>query len=358
MAILRAEGFHHFDNFSDWAAKGHNGGGVNSFVLPIGGPNGRGCLSLGTNNDAHCVLPRAVTTLYAHVRFYIPARVVNQNLFEFRSGTATHILFLGAEDGAMTIYQCNPPFNGAPFDLVSINAIGQTAPESYRAGVWHHAQIKVTISTTVGEVWVKVDGVEVAHLQNVYTYGNSGFATISQFGMGGCPVANQRYADLVLVDEVATDAFDNATPYTGFIGDQAVYEFVDPVDGDLLEWTRSGGVGTFASYVNQNPQDGDATYLSSSATAQKMSFSFPDVVTGASITAIKNTVCHRKDASGFAVLRLLSRSDDAINHFSSQISTTESYKFDEIIADVDPKDGAAWTEARRLVTQLGFEHFA
>lgn len=363
MSILRAEGFYHFNNYGDWAAKGHNGGGVNSTVLPTGGRDGRGCLSIGLNNFVACVLPRAVTTLYAHIAFNVGARIANQTLFQVRNGSNSHVILLGNEDGSMTIYQTNPPFNTGQFLPFGLTALANTGPNVYRANVWHHAQIKIKIGTSDGAFQLKMDGVEVFNISGIYTYGNAGFSNITQFGMGGCPTAPQRFSDLLLVDEQALDAFGNPSPYTGFVGDAAIYEFVNPVDGDLQQWLKNSGGFPFSDYVNQNPQDGDLTYLYDPAPAagRAMSFSFPNSISSATVLAVKNTVCHRKDAAGFATIRLLTRSVDDVNHFSPSMSTTESYKFDEIIADVDPKDAGLWSSApltRVTDTQLGFEHNA
>jgi hypothetical protein len=363
MAILRAEGFHHFNGYSDWLAKGHNGGGGNSSVLPTGGRDGRGCLSLGLNNSAHCVTPRAVTTLYTHIAFNVGARTGQQTLFDFRNGTNSHVALYGSEDGSITIYQTNPPFNTGLFLPFGLTALGQTPPQTYRANVWHHLQMKLKIGTSDGAVQMKMDGIEIFNQTGLYTFGNNGFANITQLGMGGGPTAPQLFSDLLLVDERTTDDFGNTSTWTGLVGDAAIFEFINPIDGDLLQWLTSGGPGSFADFVNQNPQDGDTTYLTdpSPAGGRAMSFSFPNSITATSVLAVKNTVCHRKDAAGFATIRLLSRSVDDVNHFSPTMSTTESYKFDEIIADVDPKDGAAWSSApvtRVTDTQLGFEHNA
>jgi len=363
MSILRAEGFYHFNNYGDWAAKGHNGGGVNSTVLPTGGRGGRGCLSIGLNNDVHCVFPRTANPTYIHVAFNVGGRRGNQSLFDFRNGTNAHVMILGAEDGSMTFYQTNLPFNMGSFLPFGIVPLGTAPPETYRANVWHHLQVKVKIGAGDGAIIVKMDGIEIFNQSGLYTYGNSGGVNLTQFGMAGDPSWAQKFSDLLIVDEQATDAFGNASPYTGFVGDAAIYEFVNPIDGDLQQWLKNIGALTYADYVNQNPQDGDTTYLYDPAPAggRAMSFSFPNAISSATVLAVKNTICHRKDSAGFASIRLLTRSSDDVNHFSPTIGTTESYKFDEVIADRDPKDGGLWSSApatRVTDTQLGFEHNA
>lgn len=362
MSIVRAEGFYHFNNYGDWGMKGHNGGGASSAVLPTGGRGGRGALLVGLNNYVNLVFTRAVTTAYTHVAFNVGGRAGFQNLFQWRNGTNAHVMIVGNEDGAMTIYQTGPPFNTGYFLGPGTTLIATTAPETYRANVWHHMQCKLKIGAGDGAMIIKIDGIEVFNQTGLYTYGNAGGLTISQFGVGGAPSWSHLFSDMVVVDEQTTDIFGNTSPYTGFIGDVACYEFVNPIDGDLLEWLKNTGGLSYSDYVNQNPQDGDTTYLydPTPAASRRMSFSFPNSISAATVLAVKNTICHRKDTAGFATLRLLTRSADDVNHFTPVISTTESYKYDEAIADVDPRDGAAWSSGATRVTdtQLGFEHNA
>lgn len=356
MAINRAEGFFHFNDFNDWAAKGHNGGGVSSAILPTGGRGGRGAVLVGLNNYLYTVMTSRKATVYAHFAFYTTARVSGQGICAFRNTANTHVQILGFEDGSIGIYRATPPFNSSGgFLTPGLELLDLSDPNKFRAGVWHHLQIKCTISASVGEVWIYVDGVEVTHLENVNTYGDAGTVDIVQLGFGnGLGAANHLYSDLVIIDEDAVDDDGNATDYVTFMGDMSVYEYVNPTDGDILDWTRSSGAGTWSSHVNQNPQDGDTTYLSSNTTAQEVTFFFPNIDTAiGTVLAYKEIVCHRKEEPSFAAIKLLALTDDDVEHFSETIPVTETYKFDETIHERDPKDGSALSNAKINATQLG-----
>jgi hypothetical protein len=283
---------------------------------------------------------------------------------EFRTASQTHIIVEGNEDGSFTVWRANSLFGANAFTTAGGTVLGTSSPNLWRASTWHHMMCKVIIdSGATGEVTIFIDGVQVYSLTSVITYSGSSTVDAVQVGLGtSFGVANTNYSDLVIVDTDATDDFGNATTYTGNLGDVAVWEYVQPIDGDLLQWDRSTGAGTWASHLDDNPKDDDTTYLSSdtAGVGEEICFSFPNVDTSiGTVLAIKETIAHRKEEAAFATLKLFYRDHaGTTNHYGPVISTTQTYVFDELLGEVDPKDGAAWTNPKVENTQMGLRHQA
>jgi len=209
-------------------------------------------------------------------------------------------------------------------------------------------QVVCTISNTVGEVSMYVDGIQVFSLTSADTYNGTGAASTSQIGFNDCNgVANNRYSDILV---------DDAQLY----GDVAVYEVVNPTDGDELQWTRSSGAGTWSSHVNSNPQAGDAMYLRSTVNGDRNCFFLPnvdDIIGTGTVVCIKATMCARKEDPAFGAIKIYTRSDDDIDHDTEQQTVTESYIFRERIFETDPKDGSAWGSGAAAAAKINATQF-
>jgi hypothetical protein len=349
MAVKRADGIGHFTSSSDWSAKGHNVGGGNVTWSPTGGRGGRGGFTIGLNTIVHYVLPVAQVTTYHHFAFNAASRSGQPGLCEFRNASCTQIIIKGNEVGQLVVYRADSLFGQNSFTLTGAVTLGATAPGVYYAGVDHQMQVKCTISNTVGEVTILVDGAQVLSLTNQDTYNGTGNAETAQVGFTDSNgVASNTYSD-VLVDDAK------------LWGDVAVFEIVSPIDGDELQWARSTGAGTWSSHINANPQTGDTKYLRSTANGERNCHFFPNIdAAGGTIICIKATMCHRKEDPAYGAVKIYSRSDDDIDHDTETQISTESYHFSERIFETDPKDGVSFAslasaaaEARVDATQFG-----
>jgi hypothetical protein len=200
---------------------------------------------------------------------------------------------------------------------------------------------------------MKIDGLEIPSLTftatNMTAGGTPDVTMVSRTGvLGGV----MTYSDEVEIDDAIDVPADQQV--VGLQGDLAVYEAVTPIDGNQQDWTKSAGTTAFSTYVNQNPQDGDATYLRSVIPGNNTCFSFPAVSsTIGKILAVKAVACWRKEDASFGAVRLYSRDSLNVNHEGSLKSGTQTYKFDEYFWEKDRKDGANWDAARVNATQLG-----
>jgi hypothetical protein len=350
MGVDRMEGFAHFRTSAEWGAKGHTSGGVNLGWDPTTGRGGRGRMRLGLNATAHCVLPAARATTYVHVAFNTPSYVYTQFL-EFRGQTHSHVGIFGLGDGSLYAYRYSTTFGVIPFLTTGVDTqvLGSTAPGVWRPSVWHQMQAKCTVSNGAGEVVIIMDGIEVLNLTGLDTYVAGNVAT-SMVGMGNNGGSSYvDYSDLLISNDVTGDN-------DGFLGDVAVYESTDPVDGFYLDWVRSSGAGTWSSHVDDNPKDDDTTQVRSDANGQRVSFFFPAVAASLGTPiAVKECVAYRKEEPSLGLLQLFTRSGGADVDGVTK-PATESYKWDEQIHDVDPADSLPWSTAKVNATELGLHN--
>ena len=360
MAIDRADGIGHFNTSGQWSAKGHNVSGFNISWFNTGGRGNRGYVQIALNSNIHQVMTAAKATCWGHAGFYTPARVHTQ-IMEFRSPTDTHIIIEGYEDGSFAILRAGPPFSTGPFLTVGSTLLGISQTGLWRGNTWHHFAAKCIVDGAAGAVLIYVDGELKYSLTGVNTYCGQGAVSTSQIGYGtNFGASYNAFSDLCISNTNATDADGNPTANTGYLGDVAVYEIVSPIDGDLLQWTRSApGTGAWSSYMNQNPPDDDATYLSSAAAGNENTFFFPNVdTTLGTIIAIKETIEFRKEQEAFASVKLIARDNLGVNHYGPSLTMPTTYIFDEMIHESDPKDASAWTPTKVDNTQLGIRHQA
>lgn len=357
MAIRRAEGYAHFTTGADWQAKGHDYVGTAPTFHPTNGRGGRGCAIMGQQSPAQgltTIMPVVMSPLYDHFAFYSPALSTIYWAY-YNTAGYDHVKVVLSSDGSFSLYRGSAAGTNHN-NLVFSTLIASSNPNWWRANTFHHIQIEIKPTSTGGIFILKVDGIEVTELSqsgiSMYAGGAQNITKVIRSGVSGDTVL---YSDSVQID----DAIDDAAlqQYTGFQGDLAVYESVDPTDGDELEWSRATAPvdsGTWSSRVNQNPQDGDTTYDRSATAQQKLCFSFP-VITSAvgTILAIKETACIRKEDATFGAFRLYSRSDDNVDHNFDLLATAQTYGFDEQIIEKDQKDGSDWTPTKVNNTQLG-----
>lgn len=348
MSVVAVEGYGHYTTSTDWHLKGNNSTGSNITFSPTGGRGGRGGVSIAVNSEIRKVLSAAQSTLFHHFYFNAPGRFKTQ-FAAYRNEICDNVLIEGLEDGSIRAYRSSGLFGQNPFSNTGATTLGTSAPGVWDASVDHHCQIKVTISSTVGEVTIKIDDAEVLSITNANTYSGSGAVSVTQVGHGGdFGLGTVKYGDFVVTNTAGS-------LHNSFLGDVAVYEVVAPVDGDELDWTRSSGAGTWSSHVDSNPQTGDTEYLGSSVNGNRNCFSFPAIAGSVgTVLAVKETICFRKEDAAYGAVKLYSRSTDNVDHDGDAEVAAQSYSFKERIYEQDLKDNTNWTVAKVNDTQLGF----
>lgn len=349
MAVDRQEGFVHFTSTADWQAKGHSVSGATVVFSPTTGRGGRGEMKLGLNSNTYITLLNPDEQTFLHCAWKSDNREGAQ-IFAWRNAVCDHLVLKSQGDGSLILYKSSGLFGTDRFNLTGATVLYTSGTNVVRNDTFHHFQIDTLIDASAGHIIITCDGIEVINYSG-NTYSGTGAVTTTQIGFGWALTFN-HYSDLVITN-------DEDGVHDSLLGDLAVYEAVTPVDGDLLEWDRSVASGNWSDYVDDNPQDGDTTYVVSDTPTERVCFSFPVVSASiGTIIAVKQTVCHAKEEPTTAAIKLFSRSTDDINHDGDVKPCTEDYIFDERIYDLDPKDDSAWDADKVNDTQLGILNYS
>lgn len=247
--------------------------------------------------------------------------------FEFRNNANNCIVYFAIEsDGAIGVY------TGTARTLIaSSDPIIQT-------NSWQHIEAKCIIDNVVGEIEVRVNGLAVIHLTglNLGTLGSTQVA----FGMPTGKVGNNL---IWYMDDVVTWN-DAGTLNDDFIGPVRVEMLMPSADTAETDWVRNTGADDFAA-INNNPPDGDTTYLSATVLNDRSEFVIQDSPPEtANIKGIYIPTMGKLVAAGTGQVRTSLVSSGVASDGPDQTFTT-SYSYWPSIHEVDPNTTLPWTKA-------------
>jgi hypothetical protein len=133
---------------------------------------------------------------------------------------------------------------------------------------------------------------------------------------------------------------------------------VEPIfpngDGGTLQWTPLGG-GSQYNKINENPADGDTSYLSSSTPGNISVFDWQDIPTfTGTVKTVQLSYYARKDDEGTRTFR-----GNIGNTGSEEQTATYSlggnYLYYHQAFDVDPATGLPWTQPNFNAKKFGIE---
>ena len=215
-------------------------------------------------------------------------------------------------------------------------------------GAWQYIEVKVLISDTVGTVDVVVDGVNVLSLTNQDTRNGGTDALIDQVRIGSQNTANNAATavrDIVIMNEQGSSLND-------FLGPVIVEARLADGAGDNTDWTPNTGAN-FQAVDDPGVNDGDTTYVESTAAADRDDYTFADLsaITTAPV-AVQAHVIARYDATPLDVATYLRRS--ATNDDGTAETPAGSYGSRALtIWETDPVAVGAWTLANFNATNFG-----
>lgn len=207
------------------------------------------------------------------------------------------------------------------------------------AGTWHHIEMKVVRSTTVGTIEVRVDGVPVIALTGL----NNGASAIAQVAWG---VQNgvgqlQHPSDTYMKDLVIWNG--SGSQNNDFLGSVQVYPLIPTAD-DTFAWTPSTGT-TGYNLIDEAPTN-DTDYIMADDTYPAAAVfelsDLPEDVT--SIRGVKTFVRSRKTDGGDAQLQTSMRSN-AVDGDGFDRPITTIYTTWTDIFEVDPDTNTTWTRS-------------
>ena len=218
--------------------------------------------------------------------------------------------------------------------------LGASAEFAYPNLKWFYVEAKITISATVGEVTVRINGNQVLNLTSKDTKNGSDY--IRNVVVGGFQPNNRgQHWDDIYVDDAQ------------FHGDCRVKTFMpDSISGTNNSFTASAG--NKDECVDEIPSNDDTDYIYSNTLNHKQGFG---ITTGALGTVIgiqlNNHV--RIDEVGTRKITPLIRSNGTDYSGTETDVITAEYLFESEIFETDPDDSNAWTQTKLEAAEFGLE---
>lgn len=242
--------------------------------------------------------------------FYYEGFNYGRTLFGWRNALST--AYLGGirtnSDGSLSYVAGNDVLSGAA-------TATSTATGLMVNGGTYTVEIRIKLDDSVGVCQVKVNGVMVLDFA-----GDTKPTTDTTINFAGCMGAYNSTNKTYWVVMNNTDGSEDNT-WPGLLKFATA---LPNADGSATGWTASAG--NRYTCVNENPQNGDSNYISSSSNGQRSSFAFAahGLPANASIKAYINRLTMRKDTAGQVTpfLRISSANYDA----SSALDLGVSYK--------------------------------
>lgn len=170
-------------------------------------------------------------------------------------------------------------------------------------------------------------------------------AAINNWAMKANGVGSTWYKDLYM--------FDTSTAFANSFAGDVTFVTVFP-DGDVItDWTPTGG-GTSFNQVNENPPDGDVTYIEDGTPGDLDEFTFQDLpaLSGSIVTA-QYLVFGRKTAEGTKSIKQTVGAGILLE--SPEWFLPDDYIYNHFCIDVDPNTSAPWTVPGFNGTDFGVE---
>ncbi len=203
--------------------------------------------------------------------------------------------------------------------------------------VWFYIEVSVTISSTVGEVHVRLNGQstdEVAFTGNTKNGGTN--TTVDRVSIGNSGINGGYFADFYVLD--GTGAANN-----NFLGDVAVRTLSPTGNGTFSQLTNSAGNSTNNyTYVNEHGYSG-ANYTGSATTGLRDTYAMADLPAGVSSVYGVQVVGYmaKSDASAGSA-KLVLRSGGSLFYDATRALST-SYQSYYALYESDPATSIPWS---------------
>lgn len=268
-----------------------------------------------------------VPTIATGFAFKRVATLVDFRIVSLREGDdATEGINLrGRTDGKLELYL------GA--SLLATTAVAHLAADS-----WRHIELKVTVAEA-GSYEVRVNGETVLSGSADTRAGSADYANrVRLFGRDEAATAGNQYDDWW----VGTD----------FLGDKKVVTTFPVADGDSSDFTPSTPGDNFAM-VDENPSDGDSTYVESSTPGATDLYTHGSVGAGVSIAAVQvNVVAKKTDVTNFDMHLAVKSGVTTDDGAAVTVAATDYAGYSRIL-ETDPDTGVAWTPSGLSAAQFG-----
>lgn len=260
--------------------------------------------------------------------------VASAAMLQFSNSQGPHIYIAVGGDGSLAVWRYSTSSTSLWEQL------GQTTGAILQAAVYAYIEVKVTISATVGQVKILINGANVLNLINVNTRGlnatNDLITSVTLSNPGGSGSVTSYYDDLYLCDTAGTRNND-------FFGDVRIDAVLPNADGSYRDFVPDSGTAHF-SRVNEAVAD-QTTYVASSTLGGKDSYGFTDLtaIVG-NVRGVQLVDAATKDDAGARSISHLAK-QGVSEQYSSAIALSTDRKLYTTVHETDPATGSAWTQA-------------
>ena len=271
------------------------------------------------------------------------------------SGTNSGVLFqvMHGGTGGLQIYlSSNGSISGRASPSAPFAPVTFTTPGGLMASnAFHHLQMKILLSNTVGRVQIRVDG----SLTDNYDSGavlntTDNGVTYTGVRIGGMGFTSGNliyYDDLVIMDSLGTTCKD-------FLGDIRVEALEPTAAGNKQQWTLGAGSSNYSAVDDGATPDDDTTYITSSTVNQIDTNITEDsaLPTSGIVHAVGMKLLAKKDQPGNRTIAPVTRisGTDYVN--SDLTVNQDSYTYRPEAWEVSPATAVAWT-----ITELNGAEF-
>jgi len=231
-------------------------------------------------------------------------------------------------------------YRGTTLIAASSGAVGLSS------NAWCFIELRVTLHGSAGAYEVRLNGVNVLSASGVRTTGTANnFAQTVRFrgAFSSSAVDQTAFDDIYIADDTAGEVDD-------FIGSHKVVAVYPDGAGASTDLASSGGANYAA--VDDNPHDGDTSYVQSAVDQDEDLYAYQDVTLNDIKGVQINGVCRETDATPFS-LRLLCQSGMTLDTGSDLAIGSTSYVTKSRILEEDPDTAAPWTDSAINASQFG-----
>ena len=236
----------------------------------------------------------------------------------------------------------------------SSNLIGSTPAGSLICGIWQYVELQATISSSVGAITIRVNGITVLNLSNVNTqvtanaYCNS--VMLNCAGVSGDLTPNGDGSCGAWDDFYICDTTGSA-PTNTFLGDVRVTTLFPTADGSQDDFTPNGLTPNYLNVNTPNPNS-LINYNSSNTPTDLDLFTVSTLNNYTIFGTAMMTYSSKDDAGERSIANLIREGATDYQLPTSAVSSVGQYDYG--LMAINPITSAAWTSADIANLQIGY----
>lgn len=334
MALLFIDSFEHYLSNADLLSKGWSS--IHGEVFTGTGRRGGSALDL-----ANVSIGRVTTRTFTDSSTAVVGYAIRQALYP-----SVDISWMKFRDSAAAdLAEVKTTSTGA-LKLISGGVTLTTAAAIYAPNTYNYYELKYTKGTGAnGFAELRQDGVVLLTITTSTETTDAGDIGVVESSNS---VGVQQVDDLYLLN--GTGSVNN-----NYLGDVRVDYHIADTDGSSTDFTPSSGSVNF-EMVDDNPPDRDTTYVESGTVSARDINSVTAASLATAIHGVQQVALARKTDAGTVTVDMISQKPSGAGEKVQSSGTLPiDYAFSLGIAEVDPDDSTAWTDARVNATEFGFK---